>query len=157
MRSKLALAVATALAAFFVGTGIMAAQGAGRAPETITFLSKTVQEHNVDLPPTQRFNLGDRFVFSDVLKQNGDKVGVDGGECFLAHRKPFRFECEATFRLSGRGQIAAQALFRAANEDKPFKISITGGTGEFSTARGYGVISPTQRNNVDRVTLYLVP
>src|ERR671935_1386309 len=72
------------------------------SPRTITVIEKEAQSHFVDLG-RRGPSLGDYFVFSGVLRHAGNRVGYDGIHCTFVHTRPLRAECEATFKLGGRG------------------------------------------------------
>ena len=93
------------------------------------------------------FGLGDRFVFTEDLLRHGKKVGTDHGECVLTRFRGERgfFQCSATAVFHGKGQITVQGVFSFNEEDeqRPFVLAVTGGTGKFRDAGGVVVVDET--------------
>jgi hypothetical protein len=124
------------------------------SPRTITVIEKETQGHFVDVG-RRGPSLGDQFVFSGLLLQNGTTVGHDGGHCTFVHRHPTQAECEATFKLPG-GKITAQALLHLGNGPQTFDIAVNGGTSVFRNARGQATIQELAQNR-SRITFHLIP
>ena len=123
------------------------------SPRTITVIEKQTQSHFVDLG-RRGPSLGDYFVFSGVLRHAGNRVGYDGYHCTFVHTRPFRAECEATFKLGGRGKITAEGLLRLAN--RTFIVAVNGGTGGFRNARGQVTIQELSQTT-SKITFHLIP
>jgi hypothetical protein len=78
----------------------------------------------------------DVIVFHDQLFQNGKAVGDEVGSCILVDATGLS-NCTAVIRLERRGTIT----FAFQNAPPPHKVlAITGGSGEFRTARGDGTL-----------------
>ena len=131
-RSLIAAACATAIAAF----AFAATAGGEPAAPTVTF---TVVERATTDAVTDTGKKGDSagdiLTFANALYNAGNtkKVGTDNGYCVrtLAGKS---WECWWTTFLSG-GQIAVEGPF--LDTGRPSKLSITGGTGKYSRARGW--------------------
>jgi hypothetical protein len=123
------------------------------SPRTITVIEKEAQSHFVDLG-RRGPSLGDYFVFSGVLRHAGNRVGYDGIHCTFVHTRPLRAECEATFKLGGRGKITAEGLLRLAN--RTFIVAVNGGTGGFRNARGQATIQDLSQTK-SKITFHLIP
>jgi hypothetical protein len=124
----------------------------------IELVSKTVQEADIDLPPEGEFGVGDRFVFTEDLFEGGVKVGEDGGECtvvrFVEETQSVTVQCVVTASLP-KGQLTVQGLVTFVGEDDaPFVLPVTGGSGAYKTARGEVKVEPGE--NEDRLTFSLV-
>jgi hypothetical protein len=151
MGTKLRLVVVTGVAlAVGVASFASAADNKtdGRKKVTINLTAKTFQEAELDLGATG-FTLGDRFVFSDDLFQNGRNVGLVGVECTAVRILPqplpadqepqsVTFNCVGAFDLR-QGQVTLQGLLtfnQQTEEGAPITAAVTGGTGRFRTAHG---------------------
>ena len=77
-RKLAAFGAVLALGAMMWGTTLTGAS-AGTSEE-LQFRAVTKEATNLDLGE-DGLSLGDEYVFHDVLKQNGEKVGHDGGVC----------------------------------------------------------------------------
>jgi hypothetical protein len=146
MRSKLIrsrlIAVALAAAVIAVASVTLAAA----SPATATDHTVTIQvvEHQVDAAAvdvgTPGPSLGDRFVVTGDLFQNGKKVGIDGGSFEFVRLKATTFVAQgvASATLPG-GQLTIQGLaeFPTSNAlPKPQTVAVTGGTSTYRNARG---------------------
>ena len=111
--------------------------------QKIHLTTQLLQETDLDLGDPG-LSQGDRFVFSDDVFLDDEKVGMDGGECVIVLFTPgddpegepeaLTAQCVATVMLPD-GQITAQGLVDFA-QTEPFTIAITGGTGKYRTAHG---------------------
>src|SRR3712207_8089935 len=79
--------------------------------------------------------LGDRFILSDRLLENGTEVGHNAGVCTITDPAGEAI-CEVVYALPG-GTIATQFL-NAPPPEKAF--AILGGTGRYEGARGSGTL-----------------
>jgi hypothetical protein len=143
MRSKL---IAGTLAAAVLAVASVTLAAASPATTSADSHTVTIQvlEHQVDAAAvdvgTPGPGLGDRFVFTGNLFQNGKKVGIDGASFEFVRLKATTFVAQvaATVRLPG-GQITVQGLaeFPTSNAlPKPQTIAVTGGTDTYRNARG---------------------
>jgi len=125
------VAAVTAVAAFLVVT----TAGGEPAALTVTF---TVVEHATTDATTDTGKKGDSagdiLTFANALYNAGNtkKVGSDNGYCIRTVVGK-SYECIWTAFLAG-GQITIEGPFLDAG---PSKLSITGGTGKYSRARGW--------------------
>jgi Allene oxide cyclase barrel like domain len=140
------LIAAAAAALVVLGVTAFALAPSHSAPRrTISFIAKTTQLSQIDLPPAG-FGQGDEVVFHDQLLSHGKVTGHDGGSCqatFVAKGRVPQFQCLVTFVL-GRGQVTTQGLINIANPAS-FRgtFAITGGTGSYQRARGQATIHQT--------------
>jgi Allene oxide cyclase barrel like domain len=159
MRKLITAAAAVALVVLSVAAFASASASTRSAPgTTVSFIAKTTQLSQIDLPPTG-FGQGDEVVFHDLLLSHGQVIGHDGGSCqatFVAKGRVPQFQCLVTFVLRG-GQVTAQGLLNIANPAS-FRgmFSITGGTGIYRTARGQATIHQTSAT-LATITLSLIP
>ncbi len=106
-------------------------QRLARGANTLTVVTEEIRSREVNLGG-KGFTTGDFFVFEEaVYSERGRRVvGEDTVRCELGIRT---FNCEATVKLDGRGKITVSgALF--GRQD--IAIPVTGGTRNFSAARG---------------------
>ena len=143
MRSKLIVGTLAAAVLAVASVTLAAASPATTStdPHTVTI---RVLEHQTDAAAvdvgTPGPSLGDRFVFTGDLFQNGKKVGFDGGSFEFVRLKASTFVAQgvAAVSLPG-GQITVQGLaeFPTSNAlPKPQTIAVTGGTNTYRNARG---------------------
>jgi hypothetical protein len=91
-------------------------------------------------------SLGDEFVLSERLFIRGRNVGESGVVCVVTQATPpydvLTFHCVATLSLVKKGQITLQGLIeiQGENDQTPFRVAITGGTGKFRGAGGEATI-----------------
>jgi hypothetical protein len=121
--------------------------------DVIRLTARTVTEEEVDLGATG-FGPGDRFTFFEHLFRGGERVGESGGECVIVHLEgeTATVNCVATLRLPG-GQLTLQALIDFTEEEQPFTVAVTGGTGRYRDADGEATIEPGATE--DRFTIRL--
>ena len=162
MSKKLILAVLVTLLIAVTG-GSMAFAGADEEADSngtkvIHLISKTVQEAELDLGE-KGFGVGDRFVFSDDLYRDDEKVGQDGGECVVVRLEgpTTTVNCVVTLSLP-KGQITSQGLasFTEGQDPQPFTVAITGGTGRYREADGEVTVEEVSQTET-RLTVTLVP
>jgi hypothetical protein len=78
----------------------------------------------------------DLIVFHDTLLQDGREVGHEVGSCVVVDADGLA-SCTAVLTLDGRGTLA----YSLENAPPPRKVlAITGGSGDYRTARGDGVL-----------------
>ena len=135
MRNRMrAVAVGVSLAAsvLLLQGSALGAAGGGR---TMTF--------HVVFEPLNYTDLGapgpsaaDVIVFHDQLFQSGEAVGDEIGSCVLVDATGLS-NCTGVMQLKNRGTIT----FSFVNAPPPHKVlAITGGSGDFRTARGDGTL-----------------
>jgi hypothetical protein len=169
MRTKLILGAVFAL--LLVAASVpLAFAGGGSDPDDddddvliINLTTRVVQEADIDLGDPGP-SIGDRFVFSDDVFKDDEKVGTDGGECVIVLFKPgpdpqgqpeaATAQCVVTLSLP-KGQITVQGLVDFTELPGPFTVAITGGTGAFRTA--HGEVEVTEESaEVDRLKLKVI-
>lgn len=80
-------------------------------------------------------SLGDRFILSDILLQDGAEVGSNSGICTITDIRGAAL-CNVTFILPG-GTLSIQFV----NSPPPEKhFAVTGATGDFAGREGSGVL-----------------
>ena len=109
-----------------------------RKVEVLKLDFATLKATEVDLGeegPSQ----ANRFVSHVELLHDGESVGELGYDCVdidLNGRTGFTAHCMSTASLPG-GQVAAQGLITfTADPIQRFSLAVTGGTGDYRTARG---------------------
>jgi hypothetical protein len=89
--------------------------------------------------PVGEENPGDTFlVTEDAFSPGGRRIGYDQVRFTLMFRE--EVFVEATFVLTGRGQIVVEGLF-GFTEQRP-ALAVVGGTREFRNARGQMFVLP---------------
>lgn len=151
-RKLAAFGAVLALGAMMLGTTLTSAS-AGTSEE-LQFRAVTTEATNLDLGE-DGLSLGDEFIFHDVLKRGGEKIGHDGGVCTVTTVRGPETQCVVTFSLSG-GQITIQGLASQAG-DLPleFVFAVTGGTDQYQGASGEAHVV-IRSETVARVTIDLV-
>jgi allene oxide cyclase-like protein len=147
-RKLAAFGAVLALGAMIWGTTLTGAS-AGTSEE-LQFRAVTTEATNLDLGE-DGLSLGDEYVFHDVLKQGGEKVGHDGGVCTVTTVRGPELQCLVSLSLSG-GQITFQGL---AKEGEVFVFAVTGGTDQYQGASGQARVV-VKSDTVARITIDLV-
>ena len=148
-----AMAVGVLLAAsvlLFQGSVLGAATGNDRGGHAITF--------HVLFQPFNYTDLGapgpsaaDVIVFHDQLLQSGKTMGDEVGSCVLVDETGLS-NCSGVIQLENRGTIT----FSFVNAPPPHKVlAVTGGSGEFRTARG-DVTLDENEDHTGTLVLHLV-
>jgi hypothetical protein len=136
MRTKLAAIGATLLlGAMVAGTTLTVASAGGNEVE-LRFRAKTTEQTFLDLGE-EGDSLGDQFIFHDVLRHAGERVGHDGGVCTVTSVEgpAGEAQCVVTAYLSD-GQITFQGLIVETGDPPRFTLAVTGGTGQYEGASG---------------------
>ena len=122
MTRKLAVSGAVlALGAMMFGTTLTGASaGTG---EEIQFRAVTTESGFVDVGE-KGTSLGDEFIFHDVLKHAGEKIGHDGGVCTVTSVRGPESQCLVTGYLSGRPDHASGSLER--HREAPGGVRVRG-------------------------------
>jgi hypothetical protein len=142
------------LAAVAVAVGAVAATAQADAPsasqQTIRLYAHFVNDTQLDLG-TPGPSPGDQFIVADPLYNSTDTqvVGHDRGVCEQTGSSPNQLVCQVTLTLPG-GQIT---ITGNANLTKRHNTNaITGGTGNYSAARGTAAIDAVSAQ-IERLTL----
>ena len=134
MRTKLAAIGATLLlGAMVAGTTLTVASAGGNEVE-LRFRAKTTEQTFLDLGEKGN-SLGDQFIFHDVLRQRGQRVGHDGGVCTVTSVEENQAQCLVTAGLA-EGQITIQGLVVETGDPGRLVFAVTGGTGQYEGASG---------------------
>ena len=137
-----AMAVGLSLAASVLllqGSAVGAAPGTDQGGRIMTFHVLFAPFNYTDLGAPGP-SAADVIVFHDQLLQNGTAVGDEIGSCVLVDETGLS-NCSGVMQLEGRGTIT----FSFANAPPPHKVlAVTGGSGEFRTARGDGTLDENE-------------
>lgn len=115
--------------------------------EVLELKIQSDQHASTDLGPAGP-SLGDMDVYSGTAIRDGRGVGRGGGSCQVVHidGKELTTQCLITMELA-RGSLTMQSLWRSGK--KSLDMAITGGTGDFSNARGtaryWDIATPKER------------
>jgi len=126
------------LAAAAIGTCTVGSAGAdtphGKQPEVLELQIRNEQYAANDVSP-EGPSLGDTYVFSGAAVKDGRTVGRGGGTCQVVHIEgdTLTTQCLITAELD-RGSLTMQSL--GTSGASSLDMAITGGTGDFSGARG---------------------
>jgi hypothetical protein len=147
-RTRLGFATAALIATIGVATAAQATSTHDRGGHVIHVHTRQVHQSLIDNDP-KGFGVDDVVIFSnDLYDEQGAKIGKDGGTCTVVRvtqAGAATMQCIGTNVLPD-GQIAVQGL---AAPGEPFELSITGGTGRYSTARGQVVGHNTSDTEMD--------
>ena len=136
-----AMAVGLSLAASVLllqGSAVGAATGNARGG-TMTFQVVFMPFNYTDLGAPGP-SAADVIVFHDQLLQSAKAVGDEIGSCVLVDATGLS-NCTGVMQLENRGTIT----FSFANAPPPHKVlAVTGGSGEFRTARGDGTLDENE-------------
>jgi hypothetical protein len=149
MRRKIILGAILAVLLAIAGVPLAFAGGDDNGDDngddvrTLRLTATSLQEAEIDLGASG-FSIGDRFVESQNLFRDDERVGVGGIDCVLVVFRPgpdpagepeaATAQCVATASLP-QGQITVQGLIDFTDPG-PFTLAITGGTGAYRTAHG---------------------
>jgi hypothetical protein len=133
-----ALAASAAVVVLFLQGSVPSAVADGGRTQP-----KKTQSFHVLFSPPNYTDLGppgasaaDVIVFHDQLQQGGRTVGDEVGSCVLVEATGLS-NCSGVVRLTSRGTIT----FSFVNAPPPHKVlAVTGGSGQFATARGDGTL-----------------
>jgi hypothetical protein len=123
--------------------------------DVIRVTARFINEAEVDLPPSG-FGAGDKFVITQDLYRDEEKVGHSGIECTfvrLEGEAAATAQCVASFVLPA-GQITVQGLVTFTQDDEPFTVAVTGGTGRYRDADGELRVEPVSEEE-ERLTFRL--
>ncbi|MFI7006345.1 hypothetical protein [Streptomyces sp. NPDC050145] len=134
-RRRIAAAV---VAAVVIGAGTAAGAGADTPhdgqPEVLELKVRNDQYAADDKAP-EGPSLGDTYVYSGAALEDGRTVGHGGGTCEVVQVEGDTptTQCLITMELD-RGSLTMQSLWTSG--PSALDMAVTGGTGDFSTARG---------------------
>lgn len=123
--------------AFLIGTLVLIVAAAvavvaqGKSANTLAYTTKQHAFAQIDTGK-KGFSIGDSFIFSEQLLQNGKQVGYDHIVCTHAANWPTSAEsCTGTVVLAN-GTLELDGL----SKQGPFTVAVLGGTGSYAGARG---------------------
>ncbi|MEU1533251.1 allene oxide cyclase barrel-like domain-containing protein [Streptomyces fagopyri] len=102
--------------------------------EIIQVVAKQTRSENVDVGK-KGLSPGDGIVIAEDLYRDGKKIGDHSVVCTYILTKPGELQCLGTFALP-QGQITSQALLHLPATGS-VDIAVTGGTGDYRSARGF--------------------
>jgi hypothetical protein len=134
----IALAIVAALVA--IGGGASLAASGDGASRRFTLNAKADFFKNVD-PTGGQFGPGDYLVEGLVLARAGRPAGRDDDQCMVVGGRGPVAVCTYFITINGHGLLAASArvTFRPFDQGflpPPFDAAVTGGTGDYRSARG---------------------
>ncbi|MFE3442683.1 hypothetical protein ACFXNW_06615 [Nocardia sp. NPDC059180] len=151
MKKRVSGIALAAVGTLLVG-GVLAGCGdeADAADEQVDIIEVTVdtdQYVSLDLGQPDP-NVGDRYVYSGILRENGREVGHGGGSCefvrIVDDQTTMQCVLSADFE---HGSVTMQALW--VEGTSPLDMAITGGTGAYRDARGifrfWDIATPQER------------
>jgi hypothetical protein len=150
MRRTLVLVALTAVTASAL-TAAAVAMGSGSggltAPATVHVIEHPVTDQVIDIGAPGD-SPGDQLPFNNPIfnERNTRKVGIDQGNCVRASTIHGRWECMWTTFLP-RGQVTVEGPYLDAKATT--QLAITGGTGEYSNARGWMTLHLRRDGNFD--------
>jgi hypothetical protein len=154
MSRKLMSIVGVAALVGVLGGALVANAGSSiTAPETLSFKGTVIKDRFVDVGKPG-FGPGDQFLFVEELTDDGEPIGKARIECTF-HIGEWSI-CTGTFNIAGRGEIVGQGMVRQTEDNDPFDVPITGGTGDFANVRGVDHIEPLP-DDEEMHTLELLP
>ncbi|GGT37019.1 allene oxide cyclase barrel-like domain-containing protein [Streptomyces chromofuscus] len=134
------LGAVVAAAAALVGGAAFAPSAAADAPaenhrvETFRLVGKQTSSGEVDVGEPG-VSVGDQRIVHEDLYRDGRKVGDHSAVCTYTQVSPAALQCLGTFALP-EGQFTAQSLLHLPAPSS-VDVGITGGSGDYSTARGH--------------------
>ncbi|MFJ3231298.1 hypothetical protein [Streptomyces sp. NPDC086787] len=163
---RLGPVVVTGLAATLLCASQVSAAAAGSRPggggggggkeETILLTARPTQSTFIDVPPPGT-SQGDELVITGDLLQSGTTVGHFNEVCVItrAGDDDSDLQCQVTLTLP-KGQVTVQGVFEITGSGPgDIALAVTGGTGEYETARG-SVHAVSTSPDETRLTLHLV-
>ncbi|UUN30761.1 hypothetical protein [Streptomyces sp. FIT100] len=159
--SKWAMAAATALSLATLA-GSASASSEAHAPDRHGYVKRTevIRLTSTGTGTTMVDNgapgrgIGDQIIITADLFRRGIGYGTEGAVCTRVSADTTH--CTGTFSLR-RGQVTWQHLQTTPIGTPPsdFDLAVTGGTGAYATARGYGHVEAISQSG-GALTLYLV-
>ncbi|MCX4538705.1 dirigent protein (plasmid) [Streptomyces sp. NBC_00841] len=142
-----AISLVTALVGVFAVNSADADAPERRQVEVLELKVQNDQNAYTDLDP-KGSSLGDTYVYSGTAIKDGRSVGRGGGSCQVIHinGEALTTQCLITMELK-RGSLTMQSLWVSGTSQ--LDMAITGGTGDFSNARGtvryWDIATPKER------------
>jgi len=150
-RTLMLIALSAAAASALTAAAVAMGSGSGglTAPARIHVVEHPVTDQVIDIG-AKGDSPGDQLPFSNPIFNwnNTRKVGVDQGNCVRASTVNGRWECMWTTFLP-RGQVTVEGPYLDAKATT--QLAITGGTGEYSNARGWMTLHLRSDGNFDFV------
>jgi allene oxide cyclase len=152
MRRTLVMMAVTAVAASaLTAAAVAAGSGSGglTAPTRVHVVERPATDQVIDIG-AKGDSPGDQLPFNNPIFNwsNTRRVGVDQGNCVRASTVNGRWECMWTTFLP-RGQVTVEGPFLDAKATT--QLAITGGTGDYSNARGWMTLHLRSDGNFDFV------
>jgi allene oxide cyclase len=137
MRSRVLWIVVVAVAAT-ISVAVVASAGASRSemryPVKVSLVEHAISDQEIDVGDTG-FSNGDLLTFANPIfnASNAQRVGRDQGSCIVVNATKVHYQCSWTTWFDD-GSLTVEGPFFG---DRETNLAITGGTGDFSTARGW--------------------
>ncbi len=151
MRKILSLITVGGLTVTLAVAGLQASSSASTAGRHLNFSTKMISFTPVDVGP-RGLTAGDQYVISSHIVRNGERDGFTSASCiFTVTTGPVLRNCAINFALS-RGLITTSGY--VTGDGSVVQLVVTGGTGIYTGASGYGQLRPTKPGS--DVTLHLL-
>lgn len=124
--------------------------------ETIRLHDTTTATSLVDLNHNSVPEPGDSLLFHEEDRRSGNVVEYNDSQCVVALADTYL--CHVVVSVVDRGEVDLDGSIPAPGGAFPadFDIGITGGTGDFARARGYGHVHQTSDSTAED-TLVVLP
>lgn len=133
---------------------VAAAAPASRAGQTISYTETPISDHTFNLGSGHGVAVGFVELSANKLMQGGTQTGTDGENCIITRLGSGTADslCSVADVFAG-GQIDLAGLVTSTQQGPgTFQVAVTGGTGQYTGARGYAVVVSARR---PRVTIHL--
>ena len=147
---------AAVLATAGIGAALAAAAPAAARPvgQTISFTDHNVSDHSFNLGSGHGFAVGYVELVANKLMHGGKQIGRDG-ESYTVTRlgSGSADEAVSATEVLTHGQIDLAGLVTSTPHGPgTFQLAVTGGTGRYTSARGYATVAP---GSTPKVTIHL--
>jgi len=123
------------------------------ADPTLSFTTKMISYAATDVAPPG-LSAGDGYVIAGLITEGGTSDGLATAQCtFTVTTGPVLRICTIDYALSN-GLLVTSGYINGPGKDAAVTLVVTGGTGAFANARGYGTLQPTSSGSDVTVHLY---
>ena len=120
----------------------------GKNASTLAYTTKQHAFAQIDTGK-KGFSIGDAFIFSEQLLQNGKQVGYDHVVCTHAADWPSSAESCAGTAVLTNGTLQLGGLSKRG----PFTLAVLGGTGSYAGSRGTAKVTSQGENGTLTISL----